>query len=228
MRKISACLAAVVAAVALTGAAAPQQVTWSADPAEGTGQFRSIQCADGKFRTTADPQKGRVWVATQLTGEERCEAVGPDLAAGSTYYLGWSAKFRIADSTSRYLFQLKCSPSSDTANHPVVLKVSDGQLKLEEWTTGHEMVPLWQTRAKNDEWHEFAFRISSGRHDGTIRFWFDGVRQTFADGSTTYTGTTFDGTRNYLKWGLYHQAPETATQWLSTIRMGSSLADVTG
>ncbi|GAB3381182.1 heparin lyase I family protein [Amycolatopsis echigonensis] len=239
MRKVFACSAAAVAstlvvaaiAAAPVGAApapAPRSVTWSADPAAGVGAFTSIQCADGHFKTAKDAAKGKVWVAEQLANEERCEAVGPDLSAGKTFYLGWSSKYRITDSTSRYVFQLKCSPSTGTANHPIVLEVIGGKLRLEDWTTDHTSVTLWDTPISNDQWHDIAFRISTDRTKGTIQFWFDGKRQTFSDGSTTYTGTTIDGTRNYLKWGVYHQADQTATQWLSKIRMGGSLADVTG
>ncbi|MBN9740556.1 hypothetical protein DMP23_05450 [Amycolatopsis sp. A1MSW2902] len=237
MRKVFACSAAAVASTLVVAALAaapvaaepvPQSVTWSADPADGPGAFNSVQCADGHFKTATDAAKGKVWVAEQLAQEERCEAVGPDLAAGKTFYLGWSSKYRITDSTSRYVFQLKCSPSTGTANHPIVLKISGGKLQLEEWTTDHTSVKLWNAPVSNDEWHDIAFRISTDRTQGTIQFWFDGKRQTFSDGSTTYTGTTIDGTRNYLKWGVYHQADETATQWFSKIRMGDSLADVTG
>ena len=41
------------------------------------------------------------------------------------------------------------------------------------------------------------------------------------------TGTTYDGTVGYLKWGLCHPSSGKATQWLSTIRMGTTLASVT-
>ncbi len=232
MRKVFACSAAVVASTLavvapVAAAPAPLSVTWQADPADGPGAFNSVQCADGHFKT-ADSVKGKVWVAEQLAQEERCEAVGPDLAADKTFYLGWSSKYRITDSTSRYVFQLKCSPSTGTANHPIVLKISGGKLQLEEWTTDHTSVKLWNAPVSNDQWHDIAFRIFTDRTQGTIQFWFDGKQQTFSDGSTTYTGTTIDGTRNYLKWGVYHQADETATQWFSKIRMGDSLADVTG
>ncbi|WP_370939097.1 heparin lyase I family protein [Amycolatopsis sp. cg13] len=236
MRKVFACSAAAVAsalavaalaAAPVTAAPAPRSVTWSADPADGAKAFNSVQCADGHFKT-ADSVKGKVFVAEQLAKEERCEAVGPDLEAGKTFYLGWSSKYRITDSTSRYVFQLKCSPSTGTANHPIVLKISGGKLQLEEWTVDHTSVKLWEAPVSNDQWHDIAFRISTDRTKGTIQFWFDGKQQTFSDGSTTYTGTTIDGDRNYLKWGVYHEADQTATQWFSKIRMGTSLTDVTG
>lgn len=244
MNKVFACTATAVAgavavaaaalaspvAAAPAGSAEPASVTWSADPAKGPSAFQSVQCDEGSssFTTANDAAKGKVWVAKQAAGAERCEVEGPDLKQGQTFYLGWSSKYHITDSTSRYVFQVKCSPSSGTANHPIVLEVIDGKLRLDEWTTDHTNVPLWSTPFQNDKWHAIAFRISTDRTKGTVQFWFDGKRQTFADGSTTYTGTTYDGTRDYLKWGVYHQAAQTATQTLSTIRMGTSLADVTG
>jgi hypothetical protein len=207
--------------------AGTHSLSWSADPHHGVGAFPSIQCDTGTFRTTTDPQQGLVWQAEQPANLERCESVGPDLKQGSTYYLGWSSKFHITDSTSRYIFQVKSSPSTGTANHPIVLEVVGGQLQLQEWTHEHNEVVLWQTKAVDDHWNRYALRVFEGQTKGTIQFWFNGKPQQLSNGSNTYTGTTYDGTRSYLKWGLYHVAPEPATQWLSTIKMGSTLGDVT-
>jgi hypothetical protein len=201
---------------------------WSADPRKGTGAFESIQCDTNTFTTTSDPAKGPVWQVKQLANQERCESEGPDVSRGSTYYLGWSSKFSITDSTSRYIFQLKCSPSTGTANHPIVLEVIGGEIQLQNWTHDHQKVLLWHTKAVNNQWNDYVLRVSEDQQKGTIQFWFNGARQKLATGSDTFTGTTYDGTRDYLKWGLYHPAPATATQWLSTIKMGTSLADVTG
>ena len=62
----------------------------------------------------------------------------------------------------------------------------------------------------------------AGNH--LFQFWYDGVPQRFADGSDTYTGTTYDGTSDYLKWGVYHPAPGTGSQWFTSPRMATSLA----
>ncbi|WP_020657783.1 heparin lyase I family protein [Amycolatopsis benzoatilytica] len=248
MNKVFACSATAFAGVAALAAAAfaaapvtaapvspsaavtPASVTWSADPAKGPSAFQSVQCDEGssQFTTASDTAKGKVWVAKQAAGAERCEVEGPDVKQGQTFYLGWSSKYHITDSTSRYVFQLKCSPSTGTANHPIVLEVIGGKLRLDEWTTDHTNVPLWSTPFQNDKWYDFALHVSADRTKGTIQFWFGGKQQTFANGSTSYTGTTYDGTRDYLKWGVYHQADQAATQTFSTIRMGTSLTDVTG
>jgi hypothetical protein len=198
---------------------------WSPDINRGASAFPSVQCASSNtFTTVSDPAKGKVWQAEQPGGQERCEAVGPAVTDGSTYYLGWSSKVYITDGISRYLFQLKCSPSVGTANHPVVLEETGGQIHLEEWTLNHTQVLLWSAPLANNAWHSYALRIHEGRTDGTIQFWFDGVQQTFSTGSNTYTGTTYDGTSDYLKWGVYHPATGTAYQWFTSPRMATSLA----
>jgi hypothetical protein len=203
---------------------------WSAVPgtAGGTAQFASVQCVSRTFTSTGDAAMGAVWKVVQPPHQERCEVRGPTVTPGSAYYLGWSSKFDITDGMSRYIFQVKCDPSTGTANHPVVLDVVDGRIELQEWRPDHTSVVLWSTAAVNDRWSTYALGISEGRTDGTIRFWYDGVPQTLAGGSQTYTGTTYDGTVSYLKWGLYHPSAGTATQWLGAIRMGTTLSAVTG
>lgn len=224
----------VAAAVALTALSATvvqattDSVRWSADPRDGIGAFKSIQCDSKTFTTGTDSAKGPVWKVTQPAKQERCEAVGPDVSPTGGYYLGWSSKFTIGDSESRYFFQLKSSPSSGTANHPVVLGVINGELQLHSWTTDHKDVLLWRTKAIKNQWADYALKITSGKKDGTIQFWYNGARQRLLTGSDTYTGTTYDGTRTYLKWGIYHSAPAVATSTMTTIKMGSSLTDVTG
>ncbi|MHB6904770.1 heparin lyase I family protein [Streptomyces sp. DB-54] len=219
---------AVPARTTVTVGPSPKGLLWSADPHEGASEFSSVECPTNDFTTKTDTEKGLVWQAKQRANVERCEPVGPTVASGSTYYLGWSSKFHITDSTSRYIFQLKCSPSDGTANHPVVLEVNRGSIQLQSWTHQHTRIVLWSTKAVNDRWNDFALRISEDRKNGSIQFWFNGVPQKLSNGSFTFTGTTYDGTRDYLKWGLYHPAPETATQWLTTIKMGHTLSDVTG
>ena len=223
---------------AASPSAAGGTLLWSAVPGTGTGTeagtsagagaFASVQCVSNTFTSTTDARLGPVWRVVQPAHQERCEALGPTVALNSVYYLGWSSKFDITDSMSRYIFQLKCDPSTGTANHPIDLDVVNGRIELEEWSHQHRATVLWRTPAVNDRWSTYALRISEGRTDGTIQFWFDGAPQQLSNGSETFTGTTYDGTRNYLKWGLYHPSSGTATQWLSTIRMGTTLAAVTG
>lgn len=216
----AATLALALAAAALlptaaapgTAAAAPAagKVIWAADTAEGPSSFAAVQCKAGNFGTVQDPARGKVWRARQAAGEERCETLSPDLVNGATVYVGWSSRVRIGDDQSRYVFQLKCSPSEGTANHPVEIDVADGRVRLQEWDTQHVAHPLWSAPVADDQWHGYVLKLRLGRTDGTVDFWYDGVKQTFTTGSGTYTGTTWDGTRDYLKWGSYHPSPADA------------------
>ena len=101
---VAGCVLVAAALSASPAHAGADSVSWSADPGDGVDTFQSIQCDTDTFTTTTDPERGLVWQAEQPAGLERCESVGPDVTDGSTYYLGWSSKFHITDSTSRYLF----------------------------------------------------------------------------------------------------------------------------
>ncbi|MCX4755413.1 heparin lyase I family protein [Kitasatospora purpeofusca] len=214
-------------AVAGSSATAADTVLWTPSTSKGPSSFAGVQCAEGKFGVVKDPAKGSVWRAFQAAGEERCETLGPNLKEGSTFYLGWSSKLNIKDSNSRYVFQLKCSPSTDTANHPIEIDATTGRIRLQEWDTKHVAHTLWTAPTSNNQWHSYALKIRLGRTNGTIDFWFDGVKQTFTTGSGTFKGTTWDGDRNYLKWGSYHPSPGNATNTFTSPIMATTLQAAT-
>ncbi|WP_051711128.1 heparin lyase I family protein [Streptomyces sp. NRRL S-350] len=202
-------------------------VLWTPNTSKGASSFTAVQCAPGNFKVVTDAAKGKVWRAYQAAGEERCETLGPDLKNGETFYLGWSSKVDIKDANSRYVFQLKCSPSTDTANHPIEIDATDGRIRLQEWDTQHVSHTLWTAPTANGQWHSYALKIRLGRTDGTIDFWFDGKKQTFTTGSGTFKGTTWDGDRNYLKWGSYHESTGDATNTFTSPVMATTLEAAT-
>ncbi|MER7845692.1 heparin lyase I family protein [Kitasatospora sp. NPDC096077] len=204
------------------------KVLWTPSTKAGPSSFRGIQCAaPGTFGVVKDPVKGDVWKAYQAAGVERCETVGPELDEGDTFYLGWSSKVEVGDDADRYVFQLKCSPSTDTANHPIEIDITNARVRLQEWDTDHVAHPLWTAPVKNGEWHKYALKIHLGRSDGTIDFWFDGEKQTFNTGEGTFEGTTWDGDTDYLKWGSYHQNPGDATNTFTSPVMATTLETAT-
>ncbi|MFB7613498.1 MULTISPECIES: heparin lyase I family protein [unclassified Kitasatospora] len=214
-------------ATASSSAAAAGKVLWTPSTSKGASSFAAVQCAAGGFGVVKDSVKGSVWRAFQAAGEERCETVGPDLKEGDTFYLGWSSKVDIKDSNSRYVFQLKCSPSTDTANHPIEIDATTGRIRLQEWDVDHVAHQLWTAPTANNQWHSYALKIRLGRTNGTIDFWFDGVKQTFTTGSGTFKGTTWDGDRNYLKWGSYHPSSGDATNTFTSPVMATTLEAAT-
>ncbi|TSB32726.1 heparin lyase I family protein [Streptomyces benahoarensis] len=215
------------APTAAAPAAKGGRVLWTPRIKAGRSAFPDVQCSGGTFGVVSDRVKGKVWRARQAGGRERCEAVGPKLKLGSTFFLGWSSKVNIHDGKSRYVFQLKCSPSTGTANHPVEMDITKGRIRLQAWTHKHVAVPLWTARVKNGTWHSYALKIHEGRKSGTLELWFDGAKQRFSNGSTRYTGTTYDGTTNYLKWGSYHPSTRDAVNWFTSPRMATTLAAAT-
>ncbi|WP_316529504.1 heparin lyase I family protein [Kitasatospora brasiliensis] len=227
-----AAAAAAVATFAITWAgvtpsSAAGTVLWTPSTGKGPSSFSAVQCAAGNFGVVKDSVKGSVWHAFQAAGEERCETLSPDLKEGDTFYLGWSSKMDVKDTESRYVFQLKCSPSTDTANHPIEIDILNGRLRLQEWDINHASHSLWTAQTANNTWHSYALKIRLGRTDGTIDFWFDGVKQTFTTGSGTFTGTTWDGDRNYLKWGSYHLSSGDATNTFTSPVMATTLEAAT-
>ncbi|MBD0689506.1 heparin lyase I family protein [Streptomyces sp. CBMA123] len=213
---------------AAASTSATGKVLWTPSTKTGPSSFLGIQCASpSSFGVVKDPVKGNVWKALQAANQERCETVGPDLKQGDTFYLGWSSKVDVQDDQSRYVFQLKCSPSEGTANHPIEIDIANGRVRLQEWDTEHNAHPLWTAPVKNAEWHAYALKIHLGRTDGTIDFWFDGKKQTFSTGSGTFKGTTWDGDRNYLKWGSYHQNQGDATNTFTSPVMATTLETAT-
>ncbi|MED7947654.1 heparin lyase I family protein [Kitasatospora sp. NPDC058201] len=212
---------------ASSSAAAAGKVLWTPSTSKGPSSFAAVQCASGDFGVVQDSAKGSVWRAFQAAGAERCETLGPDLKEGDTFYLGWSSKVDIQDTNSRYVFQLKCSPSTGTANHPIEIDATAGRIRLQEWDTEHVAHTLWTAPTANNQWHSYALKIRLGRTDGTIDFWFDGVKQSFTTGSGTFRGTTWDGTRNYLKWGSYHLSSGAATNTFTSPVMATTLETAT-
>lgn len=53
------------------------------------------------------------------------------------------------------------------------------------------------------------------------------MKQTFTTGSGTFKGTTWDGDRNYLKWGSYHPSPGNATNTFTSPIMATTLQAAT-
>jgi hypothetical protein len=228
-----------VAALALTGGAiavaegasatgtSSGKVLWKPDTAVGPSSFASVQCATGNFKVVSGGVKGKVWQAYQAAGQERCEALGPTLTEGQTFYVGWSSKVAIADSNDRYIFQLKCDPSTGTANHPIEIDATNGRVRLQEWDTHHVAHPIWTAPIANNQWHSYALKIHLARSGGTIDLWYDGAKQTFTTGSGTFTGTTYDGTSDYLKWGSYHPSSGAASNTFTSPTMATTLQSAT-
>lgn len=215
-----------ISCASVTPSSAAGQIIWTPNTDTGPSSFASVQCTGGHFGVV-NSAMGHVWQADQKAGQERCEALSPSLQEGKTFYLGWSSKLDIKDANDRYVFQLKCSPSVGTANHPIELDATSGRIRLQEWDTNHVSHAIWSAPIANNQWHSYALKIHLGRTDGTIDFWFDGVKQTFTTGSGTFKGTTYDGTSDYLKWGSYHPSPGEATNTFTSPIMAKTLAAAT-
>lgn len=74
---------------------------------------------------------------------------------------------------------------------------------------------LWRTPINVGVWHDIKMQIKWSAFDATgfIQLWWNGVRQTFLDGSTTYLSRTLvPGQDSYYKEGFYRQAMANTVQ----------------
>jgi hypothetical protein len=67
-------------------------------------------------------------------------------------------------------------------------------------------------------------RRGGGISDGWTSFWYNGVPQTFTNGSTRYPGPTLMGSHVNVKWGVYRSGPNSghAVAWLNRPRFGTT------
>jgi hypothetical protein len=72
-------------------------------------------------------------------------------------------------------------------------------------------------------------RTASGSSAGWVSFWYNGVQQTFTDGSKQLSTATLLGTHVNVKWGVYRSGANHtghAVAWLNHAQLGTSYAAV--
>ncbi|WP_240686793.1 heparin lyase I family protein [Amycolatopsis suaedae] len=144
---------------------------------------------------------------------------------GSTYYLGWRSKLS-STVNNNATFQWK-SFGNHTQNYPVVLKVIDGHLSMLQRQPDDSGKIIWRTPVSAGSWNSIVIglHLSSATRGGWVELWYNGVRQTFTDGSQRYACRTFDS-ENHPKWGIYGASGSTVTNTVDALKIGTAYSDV--
>ncbi|UNM12772.1 heparin lyase I family protein [Streptomyces formicae] len=238
-KRFLAVLPAVAAWTLLTASPASASVTWDGEASQGTGVFGNIECPapGGVVGAAQTDGHGTVWRYTKAVGLDRCESRGIRVGGtkyafqnNSTYYLGWESKLSHTSLPTGdfVVFQWKSYPNA-TQNYPLLMTVDNDRVNLVYVGTDAAWHTIWSAPVAAWDWHRFVLAIhtSDSATGGWTELWFDGVKQTFTNGSTRYTGRTWDSA-NEPKWGVYdrdHPDSEVVNR-IDSLKLGTAYADV--
>ncbi|MFV0126392.1 hypothetical protein ACLGI4_01510 [Streptomyces sp. HMX112] len=226
------------AALVLNPWSAQASTVWDGDAAKGTGVFDGIECASPGSLVTAgqDDGHGRVFRYAKSVGSYRCESRGIKVggsqyvfANNKTYWFGWEQKFSTVPTDSDWVpWQWKSYPNA-SQNYPLLMTVGKGKLNLIYSGPGQDWTPIWSKPVTAFDWNRVSIGIhtSDSASSGWVELYYNGVKQTFTNGSTRYTGRTWDSA-NEPKWGAYDRG-NTTTEIINrvdSLTLGTTYADV--
>jgi len=241
-RGIFLIVAAALGAGALTGSTLAS-LLWNGSASLGLDVFKNLNIQDAGGTYTSNPSPngsyvraiddatfGAIWDFFKDDGDRRSEchaASGFQAAIGGQYYLGWGFKLTSAVNNNA-IFQWKSYGSPMTQNFPLVVKMVGGQLQLHYFPPGGGDVTLWSRSVSANTWYKvyLRIRVSDSTSGGSVSLWFNDAQQTLSNGSTSYTGKTFDGSSVDPKWGVYGATGTSLHDYVRHLRIGTALADV--
>jgi hypothetical protein len=231
-------------------------VIWTGDTTRGHNVFEGLERAPGTITVANDPlgQYGACYRYETWQNPDgskaRCESRGLRLPSGSvytldnskvgqTYYLGWRALWDpmpIQKGAWIALFQLHLDAVTGPAPGagPFVLRtLGDGQLHFQLVTPSGASSHIWNAPLSLNKWNTFVLgfklsRTASGSGAGWVSFWYNGVEQTFVNGSKQMPAATLMGGHVNAKWGVYRSGANHtghAVAWLNHARLASDYAD---
>lgn len=109
------------------------------------------------------------------------------------------------------------------------MTVGDGLVRLVYVGPGEGWKTIWSEPVEAFTWNRVAVGIhtSASAATGWVELYYNGVRQTFSDGTTRYTGRTWDSA-NEPKWGAYDR-DNTTTEIVNRVgglKLGTAYGDV--
>ena len=222
-----------VALSALLAGSAGASVIWVGDPSRGNGVFGNMNCdSPGSVTSVNDATHGLVFKYNKPRDSNRCENHGIKVNGAryvfdpGTYFLGWRSKLTsVANNNAN--FQWK-SYGNHTQNYPILLKMIGGKMSLMYRAPNEACCrTIWSRTIVENQWNDYVLgiRVSSSAATGHIEFWFNGVMQTLANGTTRYPGRTLDDI-NEPKWGIYGQSEISAANFVHALKVGTTYADV--
>jgi hypothetical protein len=224
--------AALVGVVLLAGQA-QAAVIWTGDAAAGGFPFGNGNCSrPGSITVVKDAVRGKVWRYNKPRGDLRCESHGISIkgrkykfANNSTYYFNWWMNLSsTVDNNAN--FQWK-SYGHHIQNFPLSLKMIKGRLTLlNRQPKGHTFYP-WSVPLAANTWHHIVLGIHTSDKllGGWAELYYDGVPQTFSDGSKRWACRTWDSYDD-PKWGVYGAQKFAVVNLVGGLKLGTTLADV--
>jgi Polysaccharide lyase len=233
----------------------PAAAIWSGDTARGTNVFQGLEKSPGTISVTQDPlgqfgasYRYETWQNPSGV-KARCESRGLRLPNGSVFsldnskvgqvfYLGWRALWSPMPTQKGAwisLFQLHLSAVTGPAPGagPFVLRtLGDGQLHFQLVSPDGASQHIWNAPLSLGRWNSFVIgfklsRTATGSTAGWVSFWYNGVQQTFVDGSKRMPAATLMGGHVNVKWGVYRSGANHtghAVAWINHARLATDYA----
>lgn len=235
-----------------TGPPPGPDVIWQENPALGAApNFAGLETKPGSITVANDPlgQFGpsiryETWDNGGVKSRAESRALRlPDGTVytldssheGQTFYLGWRALWDPMPTTPGSwiaFFQLHIGGAGFNGGAgPIAFRtLGDGQLHFQLIQPNGSSTHIWSTPLPIGTWNSFVlgFRLSRSGTVGWVELWYNGVQQTFINGSTQYPGITlWDGYVN-PKWGVYRAGTNhgDAVAYLNHATFGTSYAAV--
>ncbi|MDQ1013004.1 hypothetical protein QFZ82_007489 [Streptomyces sp. V4I23] len=232
--------AATAAATALLFSSSAQAaVVWDGDASQGTTVFGNVECeSPGSLVTVAqDDGHGTVFRYTKSVGTYRCESRGVRVdgsryafADNETYWFGWEQKFSVVPTSTDWVpWQWKSYPDAEQ-NYPLLMTVGNGKVNLVYvGPNGASWRYIWSKSVEAWDWNRVAIGIhtSGSASSGWVELYYNGAKQTFTNGSTRFTGRTWDSA-NEPKWGAYDRGNTTTeiVNRVDSLKFGTTYGDV--
>jgi len=213
-------------------------VIWNGDAGLGRdvlgGTGGDGNCGTGSITAVDEPGHGLVWRFHKPARSNRCEVHGIRVGGSmykfqenATYYLGWSSRLT-STVNNNAVFQWK-SYGRHRVNFPVWLKMVDGRLTLFQRQLGPRESRIWSTPVRENTWNHIVLGIHTSNADrgGWVELYFNGVQQTFTDGTRRYACRTWDAPGyNDPKWGIYGARGKDISNFVDDLKIGTTYADV--
>jgi hypothetical protein len=183
---------------------------------------------NGTVSTAKDETDVLCWKFLKPAGSHRAEGHGVkgyQANEGADIYIGWTSKLSmpVALKTDA-VFQWKSYPTiGSLQNHPIMVRTRSSKLEVELFDSDHVATVPWSTPLQVNTWIKLVLRIKVSRSasQGFIEFWYNGVKQTFSNGTQRVYCRTLDSDYCDPKWGVYGGDESEVTHLVKNIRIAS-------
>ncbi|QNK63537.1 heparin lyase I family protein [Pedobacter sp. PAMC26386] len=209
-------------------------VLFNGDASNGSSNvWKEINVEQNGTITTVNDETGTLcWSFNKPVGSHRAEGHGAknyQAVEGSDIYIGWTSNINIPVSLkTEAIFQWKAYPTAKaSANHPLMLRTSNGKLELQHFDENHVATVPWSIALSSGIWQKFVIHMKVSKDDtiGFIEFWYNGVQQTLSNGSKKLKCRTLDSDYCDPKWGVYGGDSSLVTHIVKKIRIASTYSD---